>query len=54
MIWSGRCQYLANTKEWFEEQITVKESRLVVARGKREGVEWPGSLGLVDALLHLE
>ena len=26
-----------------------EESSLVVARGRREGVEWMGSLGLVDA-----
>ena len=25
------------------------ENRLVVAKGEREGVEWIGSLGLIDA-----
>ena len=31
------------------------QTRLVVAKGEGEGVEWTGGLGLVDALLlHLE
>ena len=29
------------------------ENRLVVAKGKGEGVEWTGSLGLVDANYYL-
>ena len=32
-----------------QRQITVKENRLGVARVRGEGVEWIGSLGLVDA-----
>ena len=36
-----------------EKQITDMESRLVVAKGEREGVGWTGSLGVVDIkLLH--
>ena len=31
------------------KQITDIESRLVVARGERERVEWMEGLGLVDA-----
>ena len=32
-----------------EKKIMDLENRLVVAKGKGEGVEWVGSLGLIDA-----
>ena len=32
-----------------EEKIMDMENRLVVAKGEGEGVEWTGSLGLIDA-----
>ena len=31
-----------------EKKILDLENRLVVAKGEREGVGWPGSLGLMD------
>ena len=39
-------QMILSTKQ---EQITAKESRLLVARGRGEGVEWMGNSGLVNA-----
>ena len=32
-----------------EKKIMDLENRLVVAKGEGEGVEWLGSLGLIDA-----
>ena len=32
-----------------ENKIMDMDSRLVVAKGEREGVGWTGKLGLVDA-----
>ena len=32
-----------------EKKLMDMENRLVVAKGKGEGVEWTGSMGLVDA-----
>ena len=32
-----------------ERKLMDMENRLVVAKGKGEGVEWTGSMGLVDA-----
>ena len=32
-----------------EKKIMDLENRLVVAKGEEEGVEWIGSLGLIDA-----
>ena len=37
-----------------QKKITDMESRLVVAGGRVEEMGWMGSLGLVDANLHLE
>ena len=31
-----------------EKKLMVLENRLVVAKGKQEGVGWLGSLGLID------
>ena len=31
------------------KKIMDLENRLVVAKGEREGVGWPGSLGFIDA-----
>jgi len=36
-------------KERKKEKLTDLENTLVVAEGEREGVEWTGSLGLIDA-----
>ena len=32
-----------------EKKLMDLENRLVVAKGKREGVRWMGTLGLIDA-----
>ena len=32
-----------------EKKIMDMEKRLSVARGERDGVEWTGNLGLIDA-----
>ena len=32
-----------------EKKLMDLENRLVVAKGKKEGVGWPGNLGLIDA-----
>ena len=32
-----------------EKKLMDLENRLVVAKGKGDGVEWVGSLGLIDA-----
>ena len=38
-----------------EKKLLDLENRLVVAKGEGEGMEWTGSLGLIDAeLLHLK
>ena len=37
-----------------EKNIMDLENRLMVAKGEETGVGWSGSLGLMDADLHLE
>ena len=32
-----------------EKKLMNLENRLVVAKGEREGVEWTGSVGFIDA-----
>ena len=32
-----------------EKKIMDMENRLVVANGERDGMEWTGNLGLIDA-----
>ena len=32
-----------------EKKLLDMENRLVVAKGKGDGVGWPGNLGLIDA-----
>ena len=34
-------------------RLTDIEKRLIVAKGEGEGVEWTGTLGLVDANYHI-
>ena len=40
---------MAQMNLFTEKKIMDLENRLVVANGEREGVEWIGSLGLIDA-----
>ena len=40
---------MAQRKLSKEKKIIDLENRLVVAKGEAEGVEWFGSLGLIDA-----
>ena len=44
-------KYATNEPSYKTERLTDIENRLVVARGKREGVGGTGSLGLVDTEL---
>ena len=41
--------YMAQMNLSPEKKLMGLENRLVVAKGKREGVRWTGSLGLIDA-----
>ena len=38
-----------NLSIWNRNRLTDMEKRLVIAEEEGEGVEWTGSLGLVDA-----
>ena len=40
---------MAQVKLSTEKKLTDMEKRLLVAKREEEGVEWTGSLGLIDA-----
>ena len=44
---------MAQIKLSTEKKLMDLENRFVVAKGVREGVEWTGSLGLVDAKCYI-